>query len=83
MPTAQKTSPAKGARGFLLRSVDKDGRTHYFFRVYDADHSFRDYMLVHSDLEVQIIDEEATFYEAEGESEARLDHAPRTLGYEK
>jgi hypothetical protein len=78
-----KTTLARGARGFLLRSFDDAGGSPYFFRVYGADHSFRDYELLHSDLEVEIVDEEATFYEAEEGRDARLDHSPRTLGYEE
>ena len=78
-----KTKLARGTRGFLLRSIDDTGGLDYVFRIYGADHSFRDYELFHSDLEVEIIDEEATFYEAEEGRRARLDHSPRTLGYEK
>ncbi|HUP62747.1 MAG TPA: hypothetical protein VNA69_20265 [Thermoanaerobaculia bacterium] len=80
MTPARKTSRARGTRGFLLRSIDDAGRSRYFFRVYGADHSFRDYELIHSDLEIEIVDEEATFYDAEEGHEARLDHSPRTLG---
>ena len=83
MNAGNKVSLARGARGFLLRSIDSAGCSRYFFRVYDADHSFHDYELMHYDLEVEIVDEEATFYEAEEGREARLDHSPRTLGREK
>mgnify|MGYP003576631708 FL=1 len=69
-------------RGFLLRSIDDAGGARYLFRVYGTDHSFNDYELLHSDLEVEIIDEEATLYDAEEGRDARLDHSPRTLGYE-
>jgi hypothetical protein len=82
MKATRKTSPARGARGFLLRSIDDAGCSQYFFRVYGADHSFRDYELLHSDLEIEIVDEEATFYEADESLDARLDHSPRTLGRE-
>ena len=75
-------SSARGTRGFLLRAVSSDGSSHHFFRVYGADHSFRDYELLHSDLEIEIVDEEATLYEQEDGLEARLDHSPRTLGQE-
>ena len=73
-------SPARGTRGFLLRSIDDGGCSRYFFRVYGADHSFRDYEIVHSDLEIEIVDDEATFYDAEGGRDALLDHSLRTLG---
>ena len=46
--------------------------------MYDADHNFRDYDLVHSDLTVTIDDADAFFYEDEFND--RLDHAPATLG---
>lgn len=80
MKSSQKTSLARGTRGFLLRSIGDDECLRYFFRVYLADHSFRDYEIIHSDLEIEIVDEEATFYEAEEGCDARLDHSPRTLG---
>ena len=83
MKPSRKTSPARGARGFLLRSIDGGGCVRYVFRVYGADHSFCDYELLHSDLEIQIVDEEATFYDAEEDHDARLDHSPRTLGYDE
>jgi len=66
--------PARGTRGFLLRSVDGT----YFFRIYGADRSFRDYALQHSDLEIEIVDDEATFYE--DDEHPKLDHSPQTLG---
>ena len=78
-----KAKLARGTRGFLLRSIDDTDGLDYVFRVYGADHSFRDYELLHSDLEVEIVDEEATFYEAEEGQLARLDHSQRTLGHEK
>jgi hypothetical protein len=78
-----KTRLARGTRGFLLRSFDDACGPRYFFRVYGVDHSFRDYELLHSDLEVEIVDEEATFYDDEEGCGVRLDHSPRTLGHEE
>ena len=72
---------ARGTRGFLLRPIDDDGRITYGFRIYAGDHSFRDYELLHSDLEVEIVDDEATFYE--DEDAPRLDHSPKTLGHQE
>ena len=80
MTLTRRTSLARGTRGFLLRSIAETGCSRYFFRVYEADHSFRDYELIHSDLEIEIVDEEATFYDSEEGHDARLDHSPRTLG---
>ena len=82
MKPTLKTSLARGTRGCFLRSIDDAGSLRYFFRVYGSDHSFCDYELLHFDLEVEIVDDEATFYEAEEGHDARLDHSPRTLGYE-
>jgi hypothetical protein len=78
-----KTNLARGTRGFLLRSIDDADDLDYVFRVYGPDHTFRDYRVFHSDLEIEIVDEEATFYEAEEGHDARLDHSPRTLGREE
>ena len=83
MKITPKMSPARGTRGFLLRSVDNVGCSRFFFRVYGADHSFRDYEIVHPDLEIEIVDKEATFYEAEEGCDARLDHSLRTLGHDE
>lgn len=82
MTQPRKRSLARGTRGFLLRSINSDGSSRYLFRVYGVGHSFRDYELLHSDLEIEIVDEEAVLYEREDELEARLDHSPRTLGRE-
>ena len=83
MKTTPKMLPARGTRGFLLRSIDGAGCARYFFRVYGAGHSFRDYEILHSDLEIEIVDEEATFYDAEEGRNGRLDHSLRTLGHDK
>lgn len=72
----RRVRTARGARGSLLRSIDAEGHVRYFLRIYEAD-SFRDYALLHSDLEIEITDEEAMLYEDEN---PRLDHSPKTLG---
>jgi hypothetical protein len=44
------------------------------FRVYDKDYNFIDYDILHYDLEVEILDTDATLYSSEyGDY---LDHAP-------
>ena len=68
------TKPATGVEGCLIRGIDGE----YYFRVYDADHNFQDYDLMHSDLSITITDPDAFFYN--DEFTARLDHAPATLG---
>ena len=67
---------ATGAEGCLIRGHDGE----YYFRVYNANHDFVDYDLMHSDLSITITDPDAFFYN--DEFPARLDHAPATLGLE-
>lgn len=69
-----KILPAKGSRGLLIWT----GET-YQFRVYhDLDpQGFTDYDIRHSDLEIEILDEDAAFYD-----DRKLDHSPETLGIE-
>ena len=82
MSSHQRTSFARGTRGFYFdRSVLTVTRV-ISFRVYGSDHSARDYELLHADLEVEIVEEEATFYDAEDGHEPRLDHSRRTLGHD-
>jgi hypothetical protein len=70
------TQSAKGLRGHIIDSFDGT----YFFRVYDADHNFTDYLLRHCDLTVIIDDDDAFLYQ--DEIGATLDHSPGTLGKE-
>ena len=65
---------ADGVEGCLIRGHDGE----YYFRVYDADHNFVDYDLMHSDLSITITDSDAYFYRKPGRDV--LDHAPATLG---
>ena len=67
---------ADGVEGCLIPGFDGE----LYFRVYDADHNFRDYLITHSDLIVTIKDPDAFFYN--DEFTARLVHAPATLGLE-
>jgi hypothetical protein len=69
-----KVTSADGVKGTIIRTFD--GK--YFFRVYDEDHNFVDYSLIHSDLVVTITDVDAYFYSGGGIH--RLDHSPKTLG---
>ena len=66
-------SSATGTTGHLIPTCGE-----YFFRVYNADKTFTDYDLLHSDLEVTIIDPDAAFYETK--NGPTLDHSPATLG---
>jgi len=67
---------ANGVEGCLIRGHDGE----YYFRVYDANHDFVDYDLMHSDLSITIKDPDAFFYR--DEISDRLDHSPATLGLE-
>ena len=63
------TKPAKGTKGYIIRVGD----TH-MFRVYDENYNFIDYDILHHDLEVEILDTDATLYSSEFVQ--YLDHAP-------
>lgn len=65
---------ANGIKGQLIRSFDGT----YYFRVYNKDHNFEDYALMHTDLSIVIDDEDAFLYD--DEFSTRLDHSPATLG---
>ena len=65
-----KIRSAEGTKGFLLYIMNNV----YVFRVYNEDHTFTDYDLLHSDLEVTINGDDATFYEFEDGTNA-LDHS--------
>ena len=64
-----KTKPAKGTIGFIMRDATDNK---HFFRVYDKDHNFVDYDILHHDLQVVILEDDATFYETENKN--YLDH---------
>ena len=71
-----KIKSANGVTGCLLRV----GFSEFVFRVYSTD-GFKDYDLLHSDLQFTICDDDATFYE-DGDN-LKLDHSPDTLGIDK
>ena len=73
-----QTKPAKGVKGYIMRGADIDGNRFYFFRVYDEEHNFKDYDILHFDLEIVILEDDATFYESE--TTKVLDHAPLYKG---
>jgi O-methyltransferase involved in polyketide biosynthesis len=76
-----KEQNAAGAEGILIRSF-VEGKVTYYFRVYNNDKTFDDYLLQHNDLAVTIsTGYEASFYENE-QGEKVLDHSPETLGWE-
>lgn len=71
------TSPTKNVRGFLLRSFTGNS----IFRVYDENHNFIDYHILHHDLEVTINSDDALFYE-DGDKRF-IDYTPAVLGYKE
>ena len=65
----RSVKPAKGTKGHIIRVGDT-----YMFRVYDKEYNFIDYDILHYDLEVEILDPDASLYSSEyGQY---LDHAP-------
>jgi len=69
-----KPKSANGVKGHLLYMADGS----YCFRVYNKDHTFTDYDLLHYDLTVRIDDKDAYFYN--DNDTHTLDHGPMTLG---
>lgn len=60
MTTKRKVTPAKGIRGILIRVGDG-----HVFRVYNKDFTFIDYDILHYDLEIRILEDDAYFYNNE------------------
>jgi hypothetical protein len=54
------TESAKGMKGILIRVGDS-----HVFRVYREDYTFLDYDILHHDLEIQILESDATLYRSE------------------
>jgi len=69
-----KIKSALGYKGMILYN----GHNNYYFRVNQPDGTYKDYDILHSDLEVFISDVDAYFYE--DENDMYLDHSPETLG---
>ena len=71
-----KTVTANGTKGCLIYSQVED---RFLFRVYDKEHNFKDYNILHCDLGIVVDDVDAYFYEKE-DGRLLLDHSPETLG---
>ena len=69
-----KIKSAEGTKGFILYTMNDMNDDILVFRVYNEDHTFTDYDLLHSDLEVTINGGDATFYEFE-DGRNILDHS--------
>ena len=57
-----KTKPAKGVKGYIIRTFAPGVRGGFVFRVYDKSedgklNDFTDYEILHYDLEVEILDD--------------------------
>lgn len=70
----------------MMKSADKvrgmllyNGHNNYYLRVNQGDGTFKDYDILHSDLEIQVLDVDAYLYEL-GDGSLVLDHSPETLG---
>ena len=63
------TESAKNMKGILIRVGDR-----HVFRVYREDYTFLDYDILHHDLEIQILESDATLYRSEFGN--YLDYAP-------
>jgi len=71
---SEKVTSANGVTGCLIYTGED-----YKFRVYDADHNFKDYDIRHCDLSLTIVDSDAEFYEYD-DGTLILDHSRETLG---
>lgn len=71
---AVKITPARGDTGFLIWTDEG-----YQFHVYDDQGGFKDYSMLHCDLEITITDADAAFYQYDNGT-LSLDHSPETLG---
>ena len=54
------TESAKDMKGILIRVGDS-----HVFRIYREDYTFLDYDILHHDLEIQILENDATLYRSE------------------
>jgi hypothetical protein len=70
-----ESKTANGVVGYLIYDVAKQ---QHVLRVYDDNHDFQDYDILHSDMKIKIIDADAHFYQRNGMQ--HLDHSPATLG---
>lgn len=65
----RETKPAKGVKGYIIRV----GASH-MFRVYNEDFTFVDYDILHYDLEVEILEDDAVLCRSEYGN--YIDYAP-------
>ena len=80
MRNARSYRSANGQKGIILRTYHGGP---YMFRIYNKDGSFKDYDIVHNDIEVQILDDDAEFVESKDGEVMHLDHSRQTLGLDE
>lgn len=73
--TTQLPRAAVGTKGFIMRTVNNG----HFFRVYDDKGGFIDYDILHYDMEVQILEDNAVFVQTGIGN--YLDYSAKVLGY--
>ena len=56
----RETKPAAGVTGYLIRVGNS-----FMFRVQNKDFTFVDYDILHYDLEIKILEDDAVFYRSE------------------
>ena len=56
----REVKDAKGVRGILIRVEDG-----HVFRIYNKDHTFVDYDILHYDLEIKILEKDSCLYRSE------------------
>jgi hypothetical protein len=69
---------ANKQKGIILRSLDGSPS---LFRIYGKKGSFKDYEIIHNDIQVQIQDDDAEFLESIDGETFLLDHSRQTLGH--
>jgi len=67
---------AAGSKGIIIRSAFDES---LYFRVYHKDGKFDDFPICVHELQVEITDEDACFYETDT-GELFIDYSPQTLG---
>ena len=72
----EKRFSANGVRATLHPYFDEKGG--YFVRIYDQEFNYKDYDILHADLEIQILDYSADFIETENGN--YLDYSLEALG---
>jgi hypothetical protein len=68
---------ANKQKGIILRSIDGGPS---LFRIYGKNHSFKDYEILHQDIQVQILDDSAEFLESMDGETFVLDYSRKVLG---